>query len=83
MNTPVFPITFRWKDTGEQEVFESMRDIECNVENLDSDMGEVIITDAYSRPVRIRIVLLNTEIFELLNQTCERLKVPATVLKSS
>lgn len=66
MDFPIFPITFRWAKTGEVETFESLKDIECNVEHFDSDARDAEVTDAKGRPVRIRVSLLDTETFELL-----------------
>jgi hypothetical protein len=65
MDSPIFPITFRWTKTGEVETFESMKDIECNVEHFDSDAGDAQVTDAKGRTVRIRIFMLDAETFEL------------------
>jgi hypothetical protein len=67
MNTPVFPVTFHWLKSGEAEVLESLEDIACNIENFDSDAAadEAIVTDARGRRVRIRLVLLDIEVFEL------------------
>ncbi len=65
MTSPVFPITFHWLATCEVEAFESTKEIECNVENFDSDSGAAEVTDAQRRPVHIRISLLNLEVFEL------------------
>lgn len=62
---PEFPIMFHWLETGEIEGFDSLADIECNIEQFDSDHGEAVVTDAKGRSVRIRVSLLNTELFEL------------------
>lgn len=62
---PEFPITFSWVKTGEKEIFDSLEEIECNVENFDSSTGSALVTDAKGRSVRIRIALLNADIFEL------------------
>jgi hypothetical protein len=69
METPAFPITFYWLSTGEVEVFESIMDIECNVEHFDSDERAAEVTDANGRPVRLRVSLLSMEIFELATPT--------------
>lgn len=66
MASPVFPITFHWLATGEVEAFESIKDIECSVENFDSDTGAAKVVDAQGLRVRIRVSLLNLEAFELL-----------------
>ncbi len=68
MEVPEFPIKFHWFKSGEVEEFDSLQDIEWNVEDFDSDAdgGEARVTDAKGRSVRIRISVLNTERFELL-----------------
>ena len=71
MNALVFPIQFRWVRSGEVEQFDSLEDVEWNVEDFDSDSdgSEARVTDAKGRAVRIRISVLSTEIFELLQGT--------------
>jgi len=68
MEAPEFPIKFRWLKSGEVEEFDSLQDIEWNIEDFDSDAdgGEASVVDAKGRPVRIRVSLLTTELFELL-----------------
>ena len=68
MAAPVFPITFHWFKSGRIEEFESLEDIEWNVEDFDSeaDGGEASVVVAKGRPVRIRVSLLSMELFELL-----------------
>lgn len=65
MTGPMFPVTFHWIKTGEVERFDSLQEIECNVEHFDSDVGEAKVIDAMGRPVKMRISLLNAEVFEL------------------
>jgi hypothetical protein len=65
VDQPQFPVTFTWTSSGETEVFESLEEIECNVEHFDSSGGAAKVTDAIGRPVRIRVSLLDAEIFEL------------------
>lgn len=63
--TPTFPITIDWLKSREIEHFNSMAELECNLEDFDSENGEAIATDANGKRVRLRIELLNVIIFEL------------------
>ncbi len=65
LDQPQFPITFTWTNSGETEVFASLEEIECNIENFDSTTDDARVTDAIGRPVRIRVCLLDAEVFEL------------------
>lgn len=63
--TPSFPITIEWIKSREVERFDSMEELECNLENFCSGQGEAIATDANGKRVRLRIDLLSVSIFEL------------------
>jgi hypothetical protein len=62
---PQFPIEFHWVNTGEIEAFDSIEDIELNIEDFDSDLGEAIVKDALGRTLRLRVSLLNVEAFSV------------------
>jgi hypothetical protein len=65
METPEFPLRIEWIETGEVEYFESLTDIERNVEEIDTAKKQTRVFDGRGRPVRLRVVALNTEVCEL------------------
>jgi hypothetical protein len=65
IDEPQFPILIEWLETGESESFDSLVEIEQNVEDIDSERSHVNVFDRRRRRVRLRIDTLATEIFEL------------------
>jgi hypothetical protein len=62
---PVFPLTVRFEDGGEEQ-YESVEDLEQNLENFDSDADVGCrVTDALGRPVRLKIKLLSLKVLAL------------------
>ncbi len=56
---PVFPLTVRFED-GEEEQYESVEDLELNLEDFDSEVdADCHVTDALGRPVRLKLKLLS------------------------
>jgi hypothetical protein len=57
----VFPLRIRFED-GEVEEYESVEDLEMNLEEFDSDLDvECQVHDALGRPVRLKLKLLKTK----------------------
>jgi hypothetical protein len=55
----VFPLTIQFEG-GEEERYESVEDLERNLEDFDSDVDVGChVTDALGRPVRLKLRLLN------------------------
>jgi hypothetical protein len=64
MDKPIFPIKLIWKESDQIDQFDSVEDVECNLEHFDSQTGEAIVIDALGRNVHLRVFLLNIEVFE-------------------
>jgi hypothetical protein len=56
---PLFPLTVQWS-SSEAEVFQDANDIECNLEDFDSEnkRSSVSVKDSLGRPVRLKVEAL-------------------------
>ena len=62
----LFPISVIFED-GEVEQYESIEDLEQNLEDFDSDVDvECHVTDSLGRPVRLKLKLLELQELSLL-----------------
>lgn len=68
MNTGVeFPLTVTFEN-GEVVRYESIEDLECNLEDFDSDLEvECCVKDNLGRPVRLKLKLLKVQELSLLH----------------
>jgi len=66
-NLPEFPLTVHFED-GSMEQYESIRDLECNLEGFDSNCDtECQVLDAKGRPVVLVLKLLRVKELRLFN----------------
>ena len=66
-----FPITVRFED-GEMEEYESVEDIEQDLEDFDSDEAtDCQVRDALGRLVRLRVKMLELEELSLIPESGE------------
>lgn len=68
MNPEVkFPLTVRFED-GEEEQYENVEELECNLEDFDSDTDTLCqVWDALKRPVHLKLRLLTLKELSLSN----------------
>lgn len=66
-DTPVFPLTVRWLDDDEVDVFDDLKELECTLEWFNSDdPGQgATVTDKLGRRVRLKIEALHALEFSL------------------
>ena len=59
LDHPIYPLTVRWS-SSESEVFQNENDIECNLEDFDSEKkrNNAAVFDSLGRPVRLRVQAL-------------------------
>lgn len=62
----IFPISVIFEN-GEVEQYESVGDLECNLEDFDSDIDvECRVVDRLGRPVRLKLKLLEVKEMSLV-----------------
>ncbi len=62
----IFPITVTFED-GEVELYESVEDLEQNLEDFDSDIDVgCLVTDNLGRPVHLKLKLLEVSELSLI-----------------
>ena len=62
----IFPVTVTFED-GEVEHYESIEDLEQNLEDFDSDVDvECRVTDSLQRPVRLKLKSLEVQELSLI-----------------
>jgi hypothetical protein len=62
----VFPVSVQFED-GEVEVYESVEDLVCNLEDFDSDLDKGCkVKDSLGRPLRLKLELLDLRELSLL-----------------
>ena len=56
LGQPLYPLTIRWP-TSESEVFQTESDVECNLEEFDSERvsSNAPVFDSLGRPVRLKV----------------------------
>jgi hypothetical protein len=59
LEQPLYPLTVRWP-SSESEVFQNENDVECNLEEFDSEnvKNNAAVFDSLGRPVRLRVQAL-------------------------